>query len=518
MRILPGNTGVLICLISASMAHAQEQKLPEPEAAALARAEAFVKRIYRADYGKAGADAAYRLAIKLINQAVQTSDDPAARFVLYRESAELAAKAGDFIGALSVIDELGQAFETDVAGLKVRMLKAVEAAPGGAKKILGEAALATVPDVLASSNPAAAQELIALAEAVADRLNNGDLKARSEDRRTEVKAVLREFEKYRAALAAVEKQPEDAGANLTVGKYTCFIKGDWEAGLPYPVKSGDPKLKALAAADLASPDVPRAQMEVADGWWDLGASVPAAAKRQVFGRAAYWYGEAVSNLEGLTQIRAQERFVAFHRQYPGLDGGAVFAPFAGLWEVRYTNTAVRRYVIDARGNLFTLLDNAPFRSRLVPSSGPMLLSFESDKLEKMVIKDGELIVQHFNPLTLLAATGVGKRKDLPEKKPGAAAGGNFRDISGIWLAAQSNKSYRIYLFGPKGTGLFTTEAAALAGRLTRKEDHILFQCDDNKICRIKPAAGGLRIDVFDPASTYPAGEPIAVSTAIRLSR
>ena len=49
------------------------------------------------------------------------------------------------------------------------------------------------------------------------------------------------------------------------------------------------------------------QVEVADGWWDLTESLPAAARRQVGRRAVFWYSEALPNLSGLSLTKARNR-------------------------------------------------------------------------------------------------------------------------------------------------------------------------------------------------------------------
>ena len=34
------------------------------------------------------------------------------------------------------------------------------------------------------------------------------------------------------SLATLEKEPADPKANLAVGRYLCFFKGNWDQGLP----------------------------------------------------------------------------------------------------------------------------------------------------------------------------------------------------------------------------------------------------------------------------------------------
>src|SRR5437879_3417936 len=72
-------------------------RAPVPDSGALIRAEKLIKDIFKDDYtaAKKRPDAALDLAAKMLKQAQETKDDPAAKYVLLRESRELAAGAGD---------------------------------------------------------------------------------------------------------------------------------------------------------------------------------------------------------------------------------------------------------------------------------------------------------------------------------------------------------------------------------------------------------------------------------------
>ena len=48
----------------------------------------------------------------------------------------------------------------------------------------------------------------------------------------------------------LKTNPDDPQANLALGRYRCFAKGDWEAGLPLLAKSGDAALASLAKKAL----------------------------------------------------------------------------------------------------------------------------------------------------------------------------------------------------------------------------------------------------------------------------
>jgi hypothetical protein len=66
-------------------------------------------------------------------------------------------------------------------------------------------------------------------------------------------ALQRDYSAATAALKRVNEKPDDAAANLSVGRYLCFAKGAWDAGLPYLTKGSEPELKDLAEKELAKP-------------------------------------------------------------------------------------------------------------------------------------------------------------------------------------------------------------------------------------------------------------------------
>ena len=45
-----------------------------------------------------------------------------------------------------------------------------------------------------------------------------------------------------AAIDVLHKSPDDARASLALGRHLCFIKQDWENGLPILAAAGDHRL------------------------------------------------------------------------------------------------------------------------------------------------------------------------------------------------------------------------------------------------------------------------------------
>jgi WD40 repeat protein len=295
------------------------RKLPLPDDAAQAKAEGDIKQIYKDDYAKKPSERD-PLAWKLLDKARQTKDDMAGRYVLLREARDVAAAAADAASALQAAELMAQQYEVgDVVDFKLAALTATEKAVTTpvANKVLAEAAFVTLDEAVAADNYDAVLKLATLAEECA-RKAPASVRTRIDPRVKEVRDAQKDFEASRAAVASLKDKPDDADANLALGKYLCFRKGDWDAGLPRLSKGGDAALKTLANADLGKPAGAEEQVKVGDGWWDLAKAKPELGTTPLQRRAAFWYQRAETGLQGLTRDRVQERQKLVLEQTPNL--------------------------------------------------------------------------------------------------------------------------------------------------------------------------------------------------------
>ena len=95
-----------------------------------------------------------------------------------------------------------------------------------------------------TASKAVAKSKIATHKEVEERLSR---------RRHDIHLLEPIYAAAKKAQETLEKTPADAEANLTVGRWLCFYKGDWTAGLPMLAKGSDEKLKALAEQEIKSP-------------------------------------------------------------------------------------------------------------------------------------------------------------------------------------------------------------------------------------------------------------------------
>src|SRR5437867_3951552 len=105
---------------------AKDKRAPVPYAASQEKAEKLIKEIFQDEYAKKGSADKLALAAKLLEQANETTDDLAARFVLMREAGDLAAQGGDPVQALKAIENMGKEYAINALAMKTAALEIVE--------------------------------------------------------------------------------------------------------------------------------------------------------------------------------------------------------------------------------------------------------------------------------------------------------------------------------------------------------------------------------------------------------
>jgi hypothetical protein len=286
-----------------------DEPLPQPDAAAQAKAEKLIKGLFREDYLRSRLVDRLALAQKLWDQAVDTKDDPVARFVLLREARDVAAKAGDVAGGFKAAQEMAKRYAVRPAegkAIVVELARRSTVAKLGAADTV-KVALPVIKEATDDDDYASAGRLLKLAAAAAPLAKSVPLIAQVQTRAKEVEQLQKDFERVQPDLATLQKAPDDGGANARVGKYWCVHKGKWAKGLPLLVKGDDDKWKAQARLDLGQPTGAPEQLKVADGWWELAEGIEARLQAQPRLRAAHWYKQAVPELAGLSRTRADKR-------------------------------------------------------------------------------------------------------------------------------------------------------------------------------------------------------------------
>jgi pSer/pThr/pTyr-binding forkhead associated (FHA) protein len=247
------------------------------------------------------------VAIARLFDAVEESTRPATRYALLVRAEQLAVQAAAYRDAIAVIDMRGQMFQEDALENRLAMLsEAANAVQDGGRGVFDltvqvardamraerfdvAAKAATVARTLlariesrpsavrsggspagllrdegdASTGPGAREHVDSSLTMTAQRLRNMIAECRTWQR------------KYAAAAEALVERPDDPRACDVAGKYLCFVKEDWPAGVAILARGRDDSLRTLAVQELNArePDAAMAAaFALANAWWDFAES------------------------------------------------------------------------------------------------------------------------------------------------------------------------------------------------------------------------------------------------------
>jgi hypothetical protein len=293
-------------------ANAEEKPVKKPLLPELAQFQAMKTKIlgiYQKEFAAAKtAEAKMALAAKLDAQADDFKGDPVERYSLWRMAADEDCDAGDVSSAMAIAERIQAEFQGDVESIKSDFLaKAAGRAastPENARNYCETAIKLAVAAVGRDDYEAAlryAKAAIGLARRVKDPQFTRELAI--QERAIEHRKSL--YANVEKALEALSAKPDDPAANLTVGDWRCFVKGEWEKGLPYLAKGSRTELAALARREMAKPADARERVTVADGWWAL-AEKERDFKALYRAHAVAWYEQAAPGLSGLERVRVDK--------------------------------------------------------------------------------------------------------------------------------------------------------------------------------------------------------------------
>ncbi len=252
-----------------------KQKLPVPSAADQERVGKQLDQTYKVEHV---AEKDHALAVELFDVADGPGNSPEERYTLLVKGAGLAASAGDFeLAFRRGIDPLSGDYEIDPFEMKQKLLDDSAKSAANPEKIVAIVVTTEqlIDAALADERYDTALELVAMAKKV---LSSAHAEPRFRKEATDrLAGRLRDIPAFQKASAVaieaettLEKSPDDATANLTLGRWYCLYKRDWDRGLPLLAKGPEGPLKSLAEQELAVNLQLRPQLDLADGWWEVG--------------------------------------------------------------------------------------------------------------------------------------------------------------------------------------------------------------------------------------------------------
>jgi hypothetical protein len=287
-----------------------DNRTPVPDAASVEAAEELVRDVFGEEHRAAKSTAdKVALAKKMLAAATRSIDAPVEQFVLFRVTRDIAASAADVETAFEAVEGMSQRFRVDKVEMQVAVLEKIS---DGARLPSDHRALlqhldAVFDEAIASERFDVARQVHKLATASAVKSRDVAARKNAAAWLKELDRREKDFAAVKQALAVLDERPTDPEANLVVGKYRCFIKGDWEAGLPMLALGSDAGLKRLATLELAGSHEASECVAIGDAWWELADKADADTAMRIRSRAATWYDTAVPQLSGLVKAKAEQR-------------------------------------------------------------------------------------------------------------------------------------------------------------------------------------------------------------------
>lgn len=321
-------TLILFFLADAATA-VESPRFPVPAEGAQKKAAAQIQEIYKPDYERAKSSSQkLELAQQMLKEAAETNDDAVAKFVLLRVARDIAVLQGDLAIAFQAVDRIGDAYEVDAMSMKIdAATTAVKSfkSPAYYQRSLGQV-LPLVDTLVESEQYDTAKRVVELALSIARGCSDGGMLKMVTTKATEIDEIISQYKTVEEYAAILKEKATDPKANLELGKFRCFVRGDWERGIPMLALGNDETLKKLAKTELQDKVD---YVTAGDAWWEYAESLSPMAKKEVQSHAAGMYVKVVSQLMGLTKKRLQQRIAGALRQ-PTAASSKVIANSIGM--------------------------------------------------------------------------------------------------------------------------------------------------------------------------------------------
>jgi hypothetical protein len=280
-----------------------------PDEPSQARAERMIREVYSKELAARDLGERRLFVQKLIAAAIESGDDPAARFVLLREARNVAAASGDAFAACRAITLIGKFYAVDQTRMVLAAMNSAQAAAGNSEALaeVVQVCLNTADRAVIEEDFITAAKLLATAETAGAKTKSLKIIDRVKEGSKLLQSTIAEFDAVQKAREALKRDAGDAEASARVGRFLCLTKGDWNAGLSLIANGAESPLRKLAQDDLAAIADARKRFPVAEGWWDLSLSQTWLARKNLQARSAWWCRQVAGELNGIHRSIADRR-------------------------------------------------------------------------------------------------------------------------------------------------------------------------------------------------------------------
>jgi hypothetical protein len=302
----------------------QEGKAPIPETAAIKDKEKLVRDLFKDEYKSKGPKERIQFAEKLLKQGEETKNDPAARYVLLRESMTIAGEEREFETAFSAAERISEYFEgiraTEMKWSVLTKAKGSTRTPEDAAK-LAESGTTLALECWKTNEYDVALRALTDASTVAKSAKDLALITRVNDLLKEFKELKEAHDKVRSSVEVLAINDNDPEANAAHGWFLCLYRGEGSAGIKLLAKGPPDKGPYVEFTALALEETnartPKEFTACAEKWLALAAKAASPiVKRNAQLQARGLFERAMAGLEGLDRTLVEKRVAELSKEAP----------------------------------------------------------------------------------------------------------------------------------------------------------------------------------------------------------
>lgn len=306
--------------VAANAVPARRQPVPpevEIEDATDVLRELYAERLQKSHHATARCE----LATEMLTAAERMHNDTAGKYALLRAARVVAAGAGNVELSWSITERIISHFEVEALEERAEGLQLAHRtiADPRAKSPAVTGFVRRCLEVLYFSVKAdrydIAEVMLGCLATAAARSPDVIEPQRHANLRREVHRARAYYRQTSEALRILDSNPGDQEAAEKVGRYICFVKGDWATGIVVLARGTSPVARA-ASREPSGTSTSEDMLLAAGRWYGLGKrSEDPLTRTGALGRAAYWYARAAADLDGsLKQLTAKVRLDELEHQ------------------------------------------------------------------------------------------------------------------------------------------------------------------------------------------------------------
>lgn len=278
-------------------------RLAVPGDAELLEANRKIREVFKDEFAEAKSTAQKTDLAARLYEAARNSNgqEPAEQYALLRKALELNIELVNLQQVFLTAKELTNRFEIDLLELLSASLVKCNAAASSidqgveiyesASNLFFEAKVACRYDI--------AERAAKVALSAARRGKQWKAANAVEQELRKLDAIRPLLDAANEAQAVLAVRPDDPQACTALGRLECFIKDNWQDGLPMLVKGSDQELASLATLDLKRPVEADDQIELAHKWQAQAEAATGPVAHAMLNRARFWLEMARVRLSGL---------------------------------------------------------------------------------------------------------------------------------------------------------------------------------------------------------------------------